>query len=63
MSISPVEECLFAAMDAEDVLVLSIDKEGEITLHTTMKYGPDILWTLEHARHTTLLMAQSGRDG
>lgn len=60
--ISPVEEALFSAMDAEDVVVLAIDKAGQITMHTTIDYPPDILWTLENAKKTTLYMSQPRGD-
>lgn len=53
-----VEEALEAASGADQVLVLALDDEGRLSIHTTIEYVPDMLWTFELARKLLLESVQ-----
>ena len=45
-----VEEALYSASGADQVVVLALDDEGRLSIHTTLDYGPDILWAIQLAQ-------------
>jgi hypothetical protein len=55
---SRVEYALAEAQTAEDVIIICFDEYGELSLHSTITRGPDILWALELAKMQILEMGQ-----
>ncbi|NBW11683.1 MAG: hypothetical protein EBR82_26990 [Caulobacteraceae bacterium] len=55
---SRVEHALAEAQTAEDVVIISFDESGEMSLHSTLTRGPDILWALELAKMQIIEMGQ-----
>lgn len=56
--INKVEYALNSAEGAEDVLIICFDHNGEMSLHSTITNGPEILWSLELAKQQVLEMGQ-----
>jgi len=55
---SRVEYALAEAQTADDVVIICFDESGEMSLHSTITRGPDILWALELAKAQILEMGQ-----
>lgn len=53
-----VELALSQAETAEDVIIICFNHEGEMSMHSTVTKGPDILWSLELAKMQILEMGQ-----
>lgn len=53
-----VEYVLSEAQSAEDVIIICFDSEGEMSMHSTIPRGPDILWAMELAKLQVLEMGQ-----
>lgn len=53
-----VEYALAEAQTASDVIIICFDEVGEMSLHSTITKGPDILWALELAKAQILEMGQ-----
>lgn len=53
-----VEHVLSEAQTAENVIVICFDESGEMSLHSTITRGPDILWAMELAKSQILEMGQ-----
>ncbi len=53
-----VEYALSNAQAAEDVLIICFARDGEMSLHSTITNGPEILWSLELAKQQVLEMGQ-----
>ena len=53
-----VEYVLSEAQSAEHVIVICFDSMGEMSLHSTITTGPEILWSLELAKQQILEMGQ-----
>lgn len=62
MRMSKVEYLLSEVPPSEEAIVISFNDEGEMTLHSTIKRGPDILWALEMAKGHVLEMGQPSDD-
>lgn len=58
LEMGKVEFALSQAQTAEDVIVLCFDTYGEMSLHSTITKGPDILWALEMVKQQVLEMGQ-----
>lgn len=58
LEMSKVEFALSQAQTAEDVIVVCFDSEGEMSMHSTITRGPDILWALELSKNYVLEMGQ-----
>jgi len=45
-------ESVCASIQAYDnVIAICMDKESNITVHSTMTYPPDLLWAIEQAKN------------
>jgi len=55
---SKVEYALSEAQGADEVIIICFDSEGEMSMHSTITRGPDILWSLELAKLQVLEMGQ-----
>lgn len=55
---SRVEHALAEAQTADDVVIICFDGVGEMSLHSTITRGPEILWALELAKSQILEMGQ-----
>jgi len=55
---SKVEYALSEAQGADEVIIICFDSEGEMSMHSTITRGPDILWSLELAKSQVLEMGQ-----
>ena len=53
-----VEHALAEAQTADDVVIICFDEGGEMSLHSTITNGPEILWALELAKMQVLEMGQ-----
>lgn len=53
-AMSPVEQVLADAQAADEVVCVTISKDGDIEVLTSIEYMPDVLWTLELARAQVL---------
>lgn len=53
-----VEYALSEAQSADEVIIICFDSEGEMSMHSTITRGPDILWSLELAKSQVLEMGQ-----
>lgn len=53
---NPVEKVLAESAVMENVLVIGFDEEGEMTVHSTITNGPELLWALELAKSQILEM-------
>lgn len=58
MKMHKVEYVLESAQGAEDVLIICFAADGEMSLHSTITNGPEILWSLELAKQQVLEMGQ-----
>jgi hypothetical protein len=58
MQMSKVEYALSEAQGADEVIIICFDSEGEMSMHSTITRGPDILWSLELAKLQVLEMGQ-----
>ena len=58
LNMNRVEYILSQAQTAEDVLVICFADTGELSLHSTITNGPEILWSLELAKQQILEMGQ-----
>lgn len=58
MRMTKVEYLFSEIPQAEDAIVICFSDEGEMSLHSTIKRGPDILWALELAKDQILEMGQ-----
>lgn len=55
---SKVEHALSEAQGADEVIIICFDSEGEMSMHSTITRGPDILWSLELAKSQALEMGR-----
>ena len=53
-----VEYALDSAQGSSDVVIICFDRSGEMSLHSTITNGPEILWSLELAKMQILEMGQ-----
>lgn len=58
LEMGKVELALSAAQAAEEVVIICFDAMGEMSLHSTITKGPDILWALELCKQQILEMGQ-----
>ena len=58
MQMSKVEFLFSEIPPSEDAIVIVFDDIGEMSLHSTLTKGPDILWALELAKAQVLEMGQ-----
>jgi hypothetical protein len=58
MQMNKVEFLFSEVPPSADAVVISINDEGELSLHSTLTKGPDILWALELAKTHVLEMGQ-----
>lgn len=58
MEMGRVEFALSQAQAAEEVVIICFDAMGEMSLHSTITKGPDILWALELCKQQILEMGQ-----
>ena len=58
MQMSKVEFLFSEIPPSEDAIVITFDDVGEMSLHSTLTKGPDILWALELAKAQVLEMGQ-----
>lgn len=59
MQMNKVEFLFSEIPPAEDAIVISFSDTGELSLHSTLTKGPDILWALELAKTQILEMGQA----
>lgn len=53
-----VEYVLSEAQAADDVIAICFSDTGELSMHSTITNGPEILWALELAKQQILEMGQ-----
>ncbi len=58
MQMNKVEFLFSEIPPSEDAIVISFAESGELSLHSTLTKGPDILWALELAKSQVLEMGQ-----
>lgn len=58
LNMNKVEYILSQAQTAEDVIIICFAETGEMSLHSTITTGPEILWSLELAKQQILEMGQ-----
>jgi hypothetical protein len=58
MEMDKVEYALAQAHAAADVVIICFDSSGEMSLHSTITNGPEILWALELVKSQVLEMGQ-----
>jgi hypothetical protein len=58
MQMNKVEFLFSEIPPSEEAIVISFAESGELSLHSTLTKGPDILWALELAKSQVLEMGQ-----
>jgi hypothetical protein len=58
MQMNKVEFLFSEIPPSEDAIVISFAEDGQLSLHSTLTKGPDILWALELAKTQVLEMGQ-----
>lgn len=56
MEMSPVDFALAEAATAKDVIIICVDEDGDIRLLSSMRYAPDIAWSMRIAEDQLLDM-------
>lgn len=47
MQMTKVEHALWQAQGSEDVVIICFDKDGDMSIKSTITNGPEILWAVE----------------